>query len=132
MDATQKRRLRKVVIIHFCLTLFFILLIVFWAGGLGATKGGPFNPDLTERHIRHAIWGGFWFDILKILQPLPFLIFLIFQQMVVHSLMPQHPLWLVVLIFLWCFVNRKFVLEHLLRLVFHQAGQLAEPFSRSR
>jgi len=92
MDATQKRRMKILARIHFGLTLFFVFLIIL-------SSSSPFHSQPTEARVIHATWLQFWLDVLKLLQLLPFLIVLIWQQLEIHSLMPLNPVWLVAPIF---------------------------------
>jgi TRAP-type C4-dicarboxylate transport system permease large subunit len=57
MDATQKRRIWKVAIAHFVLTLF--ILIKFLRHAIPS----------ADRDIWLQTWGGFWSIILRLLQP---------------------------------------------------------------
>jgi len=96
MDAMQKRKMRKVAIVHFGLTLCVLLMLIFWHG-LSATRGGPFNPTLVEQHVKEAIWFQFWFTILIFLQPVSYLGILILQHLLQHSILPTHPIWILAL-----------------------------------
>jgi hypothetical protein len=60
MDATQKRRMWKVVIAHFALTLF-----VFWELLHHLAWSGP-----PEKEIWFNAWGLFWLKVFILLQPL--------------------------------------------------------------
>jgi hypothetical protein len=93
MDATQKRRIRKVASIHFGLTVCVVLVLMFW-NGLSASKGGPFNASLVEQHVIHETWMQFWLMVLMLMQPLAVLVNLFLQLAVLHSILPNHPVWL--------------------------------------
>jgi hypothetical protein len=110
--------------IHFGLTLCVALLLFYMTP---TSKGGSFRPDLIEAQVRHEVWEQLWLTILVSLQLLAFLIVMIFQQLVSHSILPTHPVWLLalffyVLIFLsvplwsycfgWIFIRSKDWLNH--------------------
>jgi hypothetical protein len=63
MDATQKRRMWKVAIAHFALTLFVVWKLIHhsaWSGSF-------------QREVWFNAWGSFWRDVFNLLQPQYFL-----------------------------------------------------------
>jgi len=58
MDATQKRRMRRVAIAHFILTILVVLKLLHYSAW-----SGPY-----EREIWFMAWGSFWAHVLFLLQ----------------------------------------------------------------
>jgi hypothetical protein len=93
MDAMQKRKMWKVAIAHFVLTLFVALLMILLP--YPNRRAGDFYYHIAL----FEAYSDFLKNFLFLLQPLPLLVVLIFQQMELHFALPNHPLWLVVPIF---------------------------------
>jgi hypothetical protein len=60
MDATQKRRMWKVAIVHFALTVFVVWKLLHYSAW-----SGP-----IEKEIWFNAWGLFWLKVFVFLQPL--------------------------------------------------------------
>jgi hypothetical protein len=73
MDATQKKRIRKVAIAHFLLALF-----VFWKLIHYMAWSGP-----REREVWFMVWNGFWTKVFMLFEPQLFL-FGLFQKYSIH------------------------------------------------
>jgi|SRR5665213_290156 len=110
MDAMQKRRMWKVAIVHFTLTIIVCLLVIFLHP---ASTGGHSN---IEWLIRVQIWTDFGVTVVKLLQPLPFLVFFAMQKFHLDGLflLPAIffliPLWSYA--FAWLFVKLDNWLNH--------------------
>jgi len=59
MDAMQKKRMRKVAVAHFFLTLFVVWKLIHYSAW-----SGPY-----EREIWFMAWGSFWLKIFYLFQP---------------------------------------------------------------
>jgi len=116
MDATQKRRMKKVTTVHLVLTFIALVFVILFAPALGFSNSS--HPSLPLE-----IWVYFWMGALVLLQPLPVLVGFILQHL--FSGLPPHSTvvslgWLVVILaipfwsycFSWIFIRAKDWLNH--------------------
>jgi hypothetical protein len=69
MDAMQKRRMWKVAITHFLVTLFVVWKLIHYSAW-----SGPY-----EREIWFMAWGSFWLKVFVLFQPMLSLLVWIFH-----------------------------------------------------
>ena len=78
--------MRNVARVHFGLTVFFAALLFFW-------DSFPYSSNLIQSRVVHAIWGQFWLDVLKLFQPLSYLVVSLLQEIDLHFKLPDQPFW---------------------------------------
>jgi len=103
MDATQKQKIRKVAITHFCLSVFVFLALLSYPSysSSGSSDIAASFDYLQQYVIWHNAWDFFWLMTLQLLQPQTLLIGKILKLCFGMNFLAQF-LWLVTIIQICC------------------------------